>query len=159
VEREPQRLKIIAAIAIAALVLLALGWHFLRSGTSPATESAATTPASAPSTPNPPAPAATTSPAPASAAAANTTAAAGTARTQWRVVAYTYNHQDQAQKKADEMREKHPAFNPEVFSPHGGAPYLVTVGGAMTRDQAIAFRAKARSAGLPRDTYARNYTR
>jgi hypothetical protein len=75
------------------------------------------------------------------------------------VVAYTYNHQDQAQKKADEMRAKHPAFNPEVFSPHGRAPYLVTVGGAMTRDQAIAFRAKARSAGLPRDTYARNYTR
>ncbi|QHS52509.1 SPOR domain-containing protein [Edaphobacter sp. 12200R-103] len=155
VEREPQRLKMIAAIAIAALVLLALGWYFLRSGTSPATQSTATTSASAPvpSTPVPPAPVAATSPAPASAAAA------GTGRTEWRVVAYTYNHQDQAQKKADEMRAKHPAFNPEVFSPHGRAPYLVTVGGAMTRDQAIAFRAKARSAGLPRDTYARNYTR
>jgi hypothetical protein len=157
VEREPKRLKMIAAIAIAALVLLALGWHFLRSGTSPATESATTAsaPAPVPSTPVPPAPAATTSPAPASTAAAPT----GTGRTEWRVVAYTYNHQDQAQKKADELRTKHPAFNPEVFSPHGRAPYLVTVGGAMTRDQAIAFRAKARSAGLPRDTYARNYTR
>jgi hypothetical protein len=154
VEREPQRLKMIAAIAIAALVLLALGWHFLRSGTSTTESAVAASPSvSAPST----LPPATATPPPAPAATAAATA--GTGRTEWRVVAYTYNHQDQAQKKADELRAKHPAFNPEVFSPHGHSPYLVTVGGAMTRDQAIAFRAKARSAGLPRDTYARNYTR
>lgn len=159
VEQEPKRLKMIAAIAIAALVLLALGWHFLRSGTPPAPEAATTAPATTRSAPAPARPAATTAPAPAPIAAADTTAPARTGRTEWRVVAYTYNHQDQAQKKADELKAKHPGMNPEVFAPHGRAPFLVTVGGAMTRDQAIAYRAKARSAGLPRDTYARNYTR
>lgn len=157
VEQEPKRLKMIAAIAIAALFLLAVGWYFLRSGT-PRTPEAATAPATTRSAPAPSRPAAT-APAPAPIATADTAAPVRTGRTEWRVVAYTYNHQDQAQKKADELRAKHPAMNPEVFSPHGRAPYLVTVGGAMTRDQAIAFRAKARGAGLPRDTYARNYSR
>ncbi|HEU4635193.1 MAG TPA: SPOR domain-containing protein [Edaphobacter sp.] len=156
VEQEPKRLKMIAAIAIAALVLLAVGWYFLRSGTKPVPEAAVGT---APVRSAPPASAATSVPAPTPAATADTPAPARTGHPEWRVVAYTYNHQDQAQKKADELRAKHPAMNPEVFSPHGRAPYLVTVGGAMTRDQAIAYRAKARSAGLPRDTYARNYTR
>lgn len=159
VEQEPKRLKMIAAIAIAALLLLAVGWYFLRSGTSPAPEAATTAPARTPVRPaTPPAPVAAAASVPA-ATAADTTTPVRTGRTEWRVVAYTYNHQDQAQKKADELRAKHPAMNPEVFSPHGRAPYLVTVGGAMTRDQAIAFRAKARGAGLPRDTYARNYSR
>ncbi|HEX2918317.1 MAG TPA: SPOR domain-containing protein, partial [Edaphobacter sp.] len=157
VEQEPKRLKMIAVIAIAALVLLAVGWYFLRNGTSPAPEAATTAPATRPVRPaTPPAPVAAAAPAPTE---ADTAAPVRTGRTEWRVVAFTYNHQDQAQKKADELRAKHPAMNPEVFSPRGRAPYLVTVGGAMTRDQAIAFRAKARGAGLPRDTYARNYSR
>jgi hypothetical protein len=159
VEQEPKRLKMIAAIAIAALVLLAVGWYFLRSGRSPAPKAATTATARTPvRSAAAPAPVAAAAPAPAP-TAADTAAPVRTGRTEWRVVAYTYNHQDQAQKKADELRAKHPALNPEVFSPHGRAPYLVTVGGAMTRDQAIAFRAKARGAGLPRDTYARNYSR
>jgi hypothetical protein len=157
VEQEPNRLKMIAVIAIAALVLLVVGWYFLRSGSKPAPETAVAAPAEAPvRSAAPTAPVASSSPAP---ILPDTAAPVRTGRTEWRVVAYTYNHQDQAQKKADELRAKHPALNPEVFSPHGRAPYLVTVGGAMTRDQAIAFRTKARNAGLPRDTYARNYSR
>lgn len=76
----------------------------------------------------------------------------------WRVVAFTYNHQDQAQKKADTIAQKHADLRPEVFTPTGRAPYLVTVGGAMSRDQAFAFVQQVRKLGLPRDSYAQNYS-
>lgn len=77
---------------------------------------------------------------------------------QWRVVAYTYNHEAQAREKAAAMAQRYGALQPEVFSPNGRAPYLVTVGGVMSRDQAYALARKARSQGLPRDIYAQNYT-
>jgi hypothetical protein len=76
---------------------------------------------------------------------------------QWRVVAFTYNRADQAQKKVDTIAQKHADLRPEVFTPSGRAPYLVTVGGVMSRDQAFAFAQRARKQGLPRDTYAQNY--
>ena len=83
-------------------------------------------------------------------------AAAGP-RSQWRVIAYTYDHQNEAQKKAAAMAQKYPTLHPQVFSPRGRAPYLVAVGGVMTRDQAYALARRARGMGLPRDTYAQNY--
>ena len=89
-------------------------------------------------------------------AAAGPSAVAGGA-VQWRVVAFTYNHEDQAQAKAARVREQHPELRPEVFTPSGGAPYLVTIGGAMGRDDAYALARKAREKGLPRDSYAQNY--
>jgi hypothetical protein len=49
-------------------------------------------------------------------------------------------------------------MHPEVFTPTGQAPYLVTIGGAMGRDDAFALVTKARNEGLPRDTYAQNYS-
>ena len=64
---------------------------------------------------------------------------------QWRVVAFTYNHEDQAQAKAARVREQHPELRPEVFTPSGSAPYLVTIGGAMGRDDAYALAQKARA--------------
>ncbi len=73
-------------------------------------------------------------------------------------MAYTYNHQDQARKKVATIAKRHPSLNPEVFTPNGHAPYLVTVGGPMTRDEANAFKQKARADGLPRDIYTQNYT-
>jgi len=78
-------------------------------------------------------------------------------REQWRVVAFTYNHAEQAQKKAETIAQTHAGLHPEVFTPSGRAPYLVTVGGGMSRDQAYAFAQKVRSLGLPHDTYAQNY--
>lgn len=78
----------------------------------------------------------------------------------WRVVAYTYNHQDQADHKARTINEKHPDLQASVFSPKGnGAPYLVTLGSPMEREDAFRLRDKARSEGLPRDTFAQNYSR
>lgn len=78
-------------------------------------------------------------------------------RAQWRVIAFTYNHRDQAQKKAATLSQQHADLRPQVFTPTGHAPYLVAVGGVMNKDEAFAFARKMRSSGLPRDTYAQNY--
>lgn len=86
-------------------------------------------------------------------------ARAGQGRIDWRVIAYTYNHRDQAQKKAATLAKVHADLRPAVFTPTGRAPYLVTLGGVMSRDAAFAFARKVRGRGLPRDTYAQNYSR
>jgi eukaryotic-like serine/threonine-protein kinase len=114
--------------------------------------------------PTPPAPAVTGSSSPVakphagSRLAPSVPKAAAQPRLQWRVVAFTYNRQDQAQKKASSLQQKYPNLSPAVFSPTGRAPWLVTVGGAMERDAAYALARKAPSLGLPRDTYAQNYS-
>jgi hypothetical protein len=114
--------------------------------------------------PTPPAPAVTGSSSPVakphagSRLAPSVPKAAAQPRLQWRVVAFTYNRQDQAQKKASSLQQKYPNLSPAVFSPTGRAPWLVTVGGAMERDAAFALARKAPSLGLPRDTYAQNYS-
>lgn len=79
-------------------------------------------------------------------------------RVGWRVVAFTYNQRDQAQKKAASLAQQHPDLSPTIFSPTGRAPWLVTIGGVLQRDAAYTLARKARSLGLPRDTYAQNYT-
>jgi hypothetical protein len=149
----------IAPGAMLVLVLL-LGWIFMhllsghRTGT--ATQALQTAPTSASTSRVPAArsiPQRTRSNQPAPAPGAGPRA-----RTDWRVVAFTYNRQDQAQKKASSLAEKHPDLHPQVFSPTGKAPWLVTIGGGLPRDAAFALAHKARSAGLPRDTYAQNYT-
>jgi eukaryotic-like serine/threonine-protein kinase len=76
---------------------------------------------------------------------------------QWRVVAFTYNREDQAKKKASSLSAKLPGLQPEAFSPTGKGPWLVTVGGPLDRDAAYALAHRARSLGLPHDTYAQNY--
>ena len=78
-------------------------------------------------------------------------------RDQWRVIAYTYRHEAQANKKAATLTQKHPELQPEVFRPNGDGPYLVTVGGTMGKDEAFALTRKVRHEGLPHDTYAQNY--
>jgi hypothetical protein len=73
------------------------------------------------------------------------------------VVAYTYNFEAQAQHKSATVAQRHPELQPEVFTPTGHAPYLVTIGGKMSRNEAFALVAKARAEGLPHDIYAQNY--
>jgi eukaryotic-like serine/threonine-protein kinase len=73
------------------------------------------------------------------------------------VVAFTYNREDQAQRKVAEIAQSHPDLNPAVFTPSGRAPFLVTLGGPMSREDAFALSGKAKREGLPRDTYAQNY--
>lgn len=156
--RSGLRPKSIVAIGIAVVLVLWLGWHFFSSRpTNPASTPTASSPqvqaadSHAPSVaPTPSVPAATrpTIPGPQSA----------DARNQWRVIAYTYNYQDQARHKAAVVAQAHPDLRAEVFTATGHAPYLVSLGGAMTRDEAFALAQRARNEGLPRDTYAQNYS-
>jgi hypothetical protein len=152
------------AIGLAVVLLLWIGWHFLSS--RPANPISPQPEASAPVAPGntaansaPAKPSRSASPpAAASAPASQKPLAAPDARMQWRVIAYTYNHQDQAQHKADVVGQAHPDLHPEVFTPTGHAPFLVALGGAMSRDDAFTLAQKARNQGLPRDTYAQNYS-
>jgi hypothetical protein len=75
----------------------------------------------------------------------------------WYVIAWTYNHQSQAQAKADRINARNHVFHAEVFSPRGVAPYLVSLGGPMSEPEAKALQQRARRSGLPGDTYIRNY--
>jgi eukaryotic-like serine/threonine-protein kinase len=147
----------IAVAAVALLLVLAL--LHTRSGNKPAPVTQAVTappsaPAPAPSAPVP-VPRAEAHPAAAPAAAASAPSPGGEV---WRVVAYTYNREGEAQSKARAIASKHPELHPEVFSPRGHAPFLVTLGGGMTRPHAEAVRARARHDGLARDVYVQNYS-
>ena len=157
-EDEPRRVLPWTTIAAAVILVIFIGWHFLHKSPAPiptlATMPSQTSqPSSTVAAANAPTPSNST----ASVGPSESAMSATGARTQWRVVAYTYNHQNQAQDKVAQILSKHPALQPEVFAPKGHAPYLVTVGGGMDRDAAMAFRRKARSEGLPRDTYAQNF--
>ncbi len=156
----PSRRPILGiASAVGILLLLFLGWHFLH--TTPATPAKNSTLATVGREDTPPTSANNAPPPQAAPAAAPAVEAkpAPDGRTQWRVVAYTYNHRAQAQQKVDLIARPDASLTPEIFTPNGHAPYLVTVGGPMTREEAAAFRKKARAAGLPRDTYTQNYSR
>lgn len=107
----------------------------------------------APETVKPPA-----KPSPASAAPAGAASAtAGGERSVWHVVVYTYNYQKTAEQKAAELSQRYPQLEPQVFSPSGHAPYLVALGGGMSRQDAFTRREAALAAGLPKDTYMQNY--
>lgn len=76
----------------------------------------------------------------------------------WRVIAFTYERRADAEKKAAKLKGSHPELEPAVFTARGRAPYLVSIGGAMSREAAYALARRARRLGLPRDTYAQNYS-
>jgi eukaryotic-like serine/threonine-protein kinase len=106
-----------------------------------------------------PAPSASTAPPAASFSHAITAPRSGSQpRVEWHVVAFTYDRQDQARKKASSLARRYPTLSPTVFSPNGKSPWLVTVGGVLERDAAYALARKAPGLGLPRDTYAQNFT-
>lgn len=156
-------LKVVLGLSVVVLLLVA--WRMFHS--RPAEQNNAAQVASAPAAvvpENPPVAAPKPSPvvdtAPASVAAVTPSQTAATVkggRTQWRVIAFTYNHEDQAKTKAARVAEKHPDLQADVFSPSGHAPYLVTIGGVMNREDAFALARKARSEGLAQDVYAQNY--
>ncbi len=167
-------------VAIVALVAaLGLIWYFYRA-TSRASDSA--TPASlAPSTatsqpapgpaPSPAAPAPAAKPssvhrpvstpsqaAPVATKAPNVSATPATGQQVWRVVVYAYGRQAEAQQKADAIKAAHADLNPEVFSPNGHGPWLVTLGGPMSRADAIHMSNQVKSKGMPDDSYAQNFS-
>jgi len=178
---EPKRRGLLAAIVVGALLLVFLGIYFFRGARSGQSRTAVQNTPSAATAPEqsgenrPPAHDAASAPAPQG--GESSTAGAGQTRTEgvqaggaaagsaagsvegghWRVVAFTYNREDQATRKVQALAAKHPGLKPEVYTPTGKAPYLVTLGGWMSAEEASAMRNRARSAGLPRDVYTRNY--
>jgi hypothetical protein len=80
-------------------------------------------------------------------------------RADWRVITFTYNRRSDAEKKVSDLAHSHPELEPEVFTPSGHAPYLVSIGGVMDRDAAHALARRSHSLGLPHDMYAQNYSR
>jgi hypothetical protein len=91
---------------------------------------------------------------------AGTLAAAPESHGAWRVVAYTYGAFRDADHKVRRINEKWPAFRAEVFTPKGRrqGPYYVALGGRMARLDAERLQRTARAAGLPRDTFVRNFS-
>lgn len=80
-------------------------------------------------------------------------------RGSWRVVAFTYNREDQARHKVQQIASRHAGLRPEAWSPSGRGPWLVALGGWMDEREAEAAVSRAKRDGLPRDTFARNYRR
>ncbi len=141
------------AYLVGIVVLILLGWFFVhgRSGgpseakapvvneNAAVTESSPSVASSVPQT-------------------APVTAAASTSGTgRWRVIAFTYNQRDQAEHKVAEIAGSHSDLSPAVFTPTGRAPFLVALGGPMSKQDAFALSGKAKREGLPKDTYAQNY--
>jgi hypothetical protein len=153
-----QRIGVWIASVIGAILLLFLGWHFLHATPAGPVKDTPQPISSLPDTGGHDVPA-PSAPAPTATAPRSAPVAPTDGRNLWRVVAYTYNRQDQAQQKVDQIARQHPALTPEVFTPTGHAPFLVTVGGPMGRNEANAFKKKARADGLPHDIYTQNYTR
>jgi hypothetical protein len=127
----------VAALVVCIIVI----WHFVSAKSSAPTQTTALAQTT-------PAPAAIATPRPPSMAAAHSPG--------WYVIAWTYNHQSQAQTKAERVNARYQGFHAEVFSPRRGT-YLISLGGPMSEPQAKELQQRARRSGLPRDTYIRNY--
>jgi eukaryotic-like serine/threonine-protein kinase len=151
-------------LAAAALIALLVIWLWPRHRAQPpaatataapahpatARESITVPPAGAPETTPQPAPRASTPP-----PVSKPTAVAGPQV--WRVVLYAYTRESDAANKARAINAKHPDLGAATFSPTGGSPYLVVAGGRLTHDDAARLLQRARSLGLPRDSYIQNY--
>lgn len=144
----------VSLAAIAACIAWVLHTPEAKKTPAPASPVYAPAPAPLPAQPKPAAPA-TPAP-PVESAAAN----APHERVVWRVIAYTYNAWRDAEKKALAINQKWPGMNAEVFAPKGTnhPPYLVALGGRMNRLEAARILQKARSRGLPHDTFMLNFS-
>jgi hypothetical protein len=77
---------------------------------------------------------------------------AGRKGTGWSVIAATYNSRELAERRAQAMTRRWPAFRPGV-SQSGNSHFVVVLGENLSQDQAAALLKRAVSAGLPRDTF------
>lgn len=140
--------------SLAALFAIVMWMTFHNSEPTPSeTHAAVVAQAPVEAQPQPAQPPASNTPSP----SATTSLLTSTAQAGWRVIAYTYNHEQQAQAKALQLQQKYINLQPQVFSPTGHAPYFVALGGPLDSSSAFALRNRARQSGLPRDTYARNF--
>ena len=143
------------AYGVGTLLILLLGWYFVhsRSATSGSTATQTPTPVAQQSA----APARDTGSKAAISPAAPVQQKTFGSSGGWRVIAFTYGQEEMARQKAAAIAQEHPDLNPTVFTPNGHSPFLVTLGGQMSRQDAFAFSGKAKREGMPKDTYAQNY--
>jgi len=165
--RQPGAVRAFWPYAAAAVVLVG---NVVGITHKPPTESAAAPAVPAPATavqkpappaadPRPPVVASHKATPPPSPAVAHRSAEPPRGRAEWRVIAYTYSRTKDAENKAKSINQKTPGLNAEVYTPKGRnqPPFLVALGGRMTRTDAAGLQRKALSRGLPRDTFIRNY--
>ena len=170
----PRRIPLALYVGLGVLALAIITWLVLRPGSAPPPQKAATPTTSVPApipavpppapvvpTPNPAAkkPSAAKPAQPATPPNRSTVpATAGNGRSVWRVIAYTYRRQQDANEMVARISSQHPNLKVEVFTPPGRSIYLISLGGGdMDRDEAVKMRDKARSMGLPDDTYVQNF--
>jgi hypothetical protein len=78
----------------------------------------------------------------------------------WRVISYTYSRSEDAAKMVAQINRKWPDLRAEQFTTNeDGPPYFVALGGRMSRNEALLIQQRAISAGLPPDTFVRNYSK
>jgi eukaryotic-like serine/threonine-protein kinase len=147
------------AYLVGIVLLVMLGWFFMRGRSGGPVDVAPVKP------PVVPQDSGTTASAPNVATSARAIAPvsgvnfSGDSHGQWRVIAFTYNYEEPARQKAAEIAGSHPDLHPSVFTPTGRAPFLVALGGQMSKQDAFALSGKAKREGLPKDVYAQNYRR
>jgi hypothetical protein len=169
---ESPRVKFLSYAFLAIMVAGGLLWlarpkpekpHLTTVSPGAHTQTVPPEPASPAGTPPVPGSSAAVSQAPAGIPASHQTAAgasgvAAMPASSWRVVVFTFAHKDDAARQAQALNAKHPGFDPQVFSPDAKGPYLIVLGGPMTRDEASRVRQKARSIGFPHDAYIQNFS-
>lgn len=148
----PRKARVALVAGVAGVLLLIVIWILAR----PASQRANRTPsaASAPlPTSNPKVITRNAAPAPSRAAAPTDTPG-----DVWRVVVYTFDRQAPAERRAEEIRLKHGNLQAAVLTVPGPRPrYLIVIGGAMTRPQAMKLRSRAPAMGFPADCYVQNF--
>ena len=76
----------------------------------------------------------------------------------WFVVVATYARRRDAEKRAQKMSRKWPRFRVRVYEPPVENPHhLVVIGENLGRDAAVELQHRARSAGMPRDVYVKQF--
>jgi hypothetical protein len=80
-------------------------------------------------------------------------------RAVWRVIAFTYGSLDLAAKKAKYVNGRWPEMHATVIAAKDKRGFfLVALGGALPKDEAARLQQRARTIGLPRDTYIQNFS-
>jgi hypothetical protein len=150
---------------VAILLLAILGFNLRRKPEAPVSQ--AVLPAALPA-PAPPSERASPieRPSPLSRAAVPNTSAPRAATSQklsskavWRVIAFTYGSHDMAANKAKQVNGRWPEMKASVLAANDRRGlFLVALGGPVTKDEAARVQRKARSLGLPGDTYIQNFS-
>jgi hypothetical protein len=76
----------------------------------------------------------------------------------WRVIAHTFKAYDDAAMMVDQINQRSPNFQATVYSPPEKKGYfLVSLGGRMTREDAVRLQVRARAESLSRDVYIKKF--